>query len=184
MSSIDAGMTLNADGRAAGVAQRFFRTVLRLMLHPGDFYEETSMGAKPGSALLFLGVCSLLYSALASIFSMDNNLVFAAIFFLNAMVTPFVLALILYTVNLILCRGVFKYKTLLCLTAYANVTLLVAWIPGLSWMTGLWRFYLIGVGMVKAGHVTGARAFLALLITGAVLILLLQLMRPVINPLI
>lgn len=181
---MNAGITLNAEGWAAGAARRFFRTALKLTFRPGDFYEETPRADDPGFALLFLVLCSLLYSALASIFSMENNMVFAAIFFLNAVITPFVLALILYMINLVLCRGVFKYKTLLCLTAYANVTLLLAWIPGLSWITGLWKFYLIGVGMVKAGQVKGAKAFLVLLITAAVLILLLQLMQPVINPLI
>ena len=87
---------------------------------------------------------------------------------------PFIMAVILYLVTLLLCKDVFSYQTLFAITAYAGVTQLAAWIPGMPWIAGIWKFYLIGLGMVKVGQISGVKAFVSLLVTGAILLFLIQ----------
>jgi hypothetical protein len=87
---------------------------------------------------------------------------------------PFITAFLAYLAALILCRHIFSYQTVLGITAYANVTLLLAWIPGVSCVTGIWTYGLIGLGMAKVGPITASMAFRIILITAGCLFLLIQ----------
>ena len=154
----------------------FFRIISKLIFSPGEFYKELSREEGYTSAVVFLFSCSFIYSILAGLFVIQKKALFILIFFLNAFFLPFITALFLYFSTMILCRSAFSYQRLFGITAYANVTLLGAWIPGMTWIVGLWKFYLIGFGMVKAGGISGFKAFICLIITGAILLLLIQLL--------
>ena len=49
--------------------------------------------------------------------------------------------------------------------AYTGITFWIAGLPDISWMTGIWRFYLIGVSMVKCDGISSRRAFIAVFLT-------------------
>lgn len=131
--------------------------------------------------VVFLLSCSLLYTALASIFVVREHAFFAAVFFLNSFGMPFMVAFILYLTAAVVCKNTFAYKNLFGIAAYANVTLLLAWIPGLSWITGIWSFYLIGLGMVKAGRIKGWKAGICLLTALAIMLALIKLIQPLLR---
>ena len=103
------------------------------------------------------------------------------IYFVNAVMMPVVTALLLYGASLVLCKGAYSLGGLCRITAFANVTLLAAWIPGLAGIAGIWRFYLIGVGLVKTGRVAAWRAALLLASAAAALLLLIGLVQPVLT---
>ncbi len=159
-----------AEGGPVGKAiQAFWRVLVR----PGEFFGDMPGDGSPVLALAFLAVCSAVFSFLTGFLTPHNTPVATLIFFLNAMLTPFVLSLLLYGAAWLFCRGVFSFRTLFAVNAYASATLLLAWIPGASLPVGLWRFILVGMGLARTGGLSGKKACLVL--CSAVFILLLLL---------
>ncbi len=158
----------------AHVAQ-VFRTVCDMLFYPGTFYERLPKENGYPSPIIFLLFCSTLHSICATMCANREKAVFAALYFMNAFFMPFITAFLAYLATLILCRHVFSYQTVLGITAYANVTLLLGWIPGVSCVTGIWTYSLIGLGMAKAGPIKASMSFCIILITAGCLLLLIQL---------
>ena len=88
------------------------------------------------------------------------------------------MAVVLYLASSVLCRNRFTFQTIFGITAYASVTLLVSWVPGMALFAGLWRFYLIGLGLFKAGGLSVWKAFALILVTAAILLVVIQWLQP------
>jgi len=159
-----------------------FLNIGELLLRPARFYERLSRDRGYGPALGFLFFSSILFSILASIFILQKRALFGLIFFINAFTMPPIMALILFLVTLLGCKNVFYYRILFGITAYSNITLILAWIPGLSWVAGLWKFYLIGLGMVKLGEISSLKAFMVVAVTAAILFSLIYFLQPIMRP--
>jgi hypothetical protein len=158
---------------------RFSRTVSDLVLRPGVFFEAPEDSQRYLPPLAFLLLVCVIFTALAALILDQKRALHVLILFLNGVSLPFVIAFLLYLVAWVLCPKTFHYHSLFAITSYANVTLLIAWIPGLEWMTGIWKFYLIGLGITKQGQVSGVKAFACILVAAAALLLLIQLLIPV-----
>ena len=158
--------------------RELFRSLGKLLFHPGTFYKGLSADRGVGTAAGFLVFSSFLFGVLTSLFIPQKRLLWGAIFSLNAITMPPIMALILLLITLTSSKKVFTYRILFGITAYSNITLILAWIPGLSWVTGLWRFYLIGLGMVKLGNISPLKAFINIAITAAVLLSFIYLLQP------
>jgi hypothetical protein len=130
--------------------------------------------------LTFLVLSALLYSLAASFFAREKQLVFLLIFFLNGSLMPFILAAMLNLVLQLLQVGI-VYRLALGITAYANTALLFAWIPGMAPFAEIFRYYLIGVGIVKVTGLNGWKAFFVLLGMGGLLLLLIYFLQMLIG---
>lgn len=172
----DKSITINDKQGFQGLAPfaRIFSIVCDMLLHPGTFYERLPPQSGYPSPIIFLFFCSTLHTICATICTDREKAVFGALYFMNAFFMPFITAFLAYLASLILCRHVFSYQTVLGITAYANVTLLLAWIPGISCVTGIWTYGLIGLGMAKIGPIKASTAFHIILITAGCLFLLIQ----------
>ena len=173
----DKSITINDSQGFHGWAHfaQVFRIICDMLLHPGTFYERLSTESGYPSPIIFLLFCSMFHSICATMCTSREKAIFAALYFMNSFFMPFITAFLAYLATLILCRHVFSYQTVLGITAYANVTLLLAWIPGVSCVTGIWTYCLIGLGMAKAGPIKASMAFCIILITAGCLLLLIQL---------
>jgi|GEM_PF-1129698 len=167
----------NGDWHRGTSAQQFFRTISK-MLHAGDFYEGLPRERAHTPPLVFLLICSIIFTVLSSIFVVEKRIFFALAFFLNAFSMPFITAFILYLVAMLLCKNLFTYNTLFGIAAYANIILLFSWIPGVAGPMQILKFCLIGLGMVKIGRISYLKAFACLLGTGMAMLFLLQLLGP------
>jgi hypothetical protein len=156
------------------IARQFFRTAAALILHRKLFFEELAEGKEFFPPLIFLLANSLVFTALSSFFAVRQQAFFAVIFFINSFCMPFITAGLLYVITLVLCRHAFTVRTLFAITAYAKVTLLIAWIPGISFITELYSFYLIWLGMIKQGRIGRVKAGVCL---GTALIVMLFLIQ-------
>ena len=181
MSVSETMIETNGFSQKDGLLPGLFRTVSALVFRPGRFYAELPGDQGYMPPLVFLFACCLLYSGLASIFMVEQKALFTLIVFINAFLTPFITAFVLYIVGILLCRHTFTYRILFAISAYAGVTLTFAWIPGLGWVTGIWKFYLIGLGMAKAGRLSGLRVLACLALAASVLLLLIQFLQPVLG---
>ena len=164
-----------------GILSRFFHDAYGVAFHPGAFFEGIERKSGYVNGLIFLVSCGILYSILRTPFVMQDRLTFALIDFVNAFFMPFLFAFLLYLASFPLCKRAFTYQALFGITAYANVTILAAWIPGMSWLTGLWKFYLIGLGMVKVGRISNLRSFGMLMATAITLLGLIGLLQSILR---
>lgn len=172
------GMIKNNESRHHGMLVHQFLKTISKMLYPGGFYEGLPQERSLTPPVVFLLICSIFFTILSSMFVLEKRVFFALAFFLNAFSMPFITALILYLVTLLLCKNLFAYKILFGIAAYANITLLFSWIPGMAGPAQILKFCLIGLGMVKVGRISYLKAFTCLLCTGMVMLFLLQLFGP------
>ena len=167
----------NGDRHNGMFVHQFLRTMSK-MLHAGDFYEDLPQERAHTPPVVFLLICSVIFTILSSMFVLEKRIFFALVFFLNAFSMPFITAFILYLVTMLLCKNLFTYKTLFGITAYANIILLFSWIPGVAGPAQILKFCLIGLGMVKIGRISYLKAFACLLCAGMTMLFLLQLLGP------
>ena len=146
----------------------WLNTTWKLLIRPGEFFREMPPEGELGPPAAFLAACSAVAAILTAVYAYQSPWSAAFFRFVNGFFTPFLLALLLHGVAMVVCRNAFTYRSLLRINAYAQVTLLFSWIPGIGWVTGLWRFYLIGLGMVRVGRITPVKS--TTLILGAALI--------------
>ena len=180
MSAPETVIEGNRNQQKATSVRQFIRTISK-MFHPGDFYKGLPHRNGYTSPLVFLFLCSIFFAILCSIFVVQKRMIFAVMFFLNAFSTPFITAFILFLVTILFCKDVFSYNKLFGITAYANVTLLISWIPGLAGPTEVLKVFLIGLGMVKAGRISSLKAFMCLVTGAAILLLLIHFVHPILN---
>ena len=181
MTTLETAIESDEDVKGRNPFNAVFRAIPKMILSPGTFYETLPRNGGYGLAVLFLLSCGGVFSLFASLYSGQYKILYFLIYFLNAVFMPFVTAFILYLVSLLISKETFTYQTLFRITAYANVTLLASWIPGLSWMIGIYNLYLIGLGMVKVGRITALRAFCALLAGVAILLIVIRFLQPMIK---
>jgi hypothetical protein len=155
---------------------QFYRDAVKILIHPKVFYESMPAEKDQQAIITFLILRALLYSVAATFFARQQQLVFLFIFFLNGSLMPLILAGMLCLVLHILQAGV-AYRFALGITAYANTALLFAWIPGMAPFAEIFRYYLIGVGIVKVAGLGGWKAFFALLGMGGLLLLLIYFLQ-------
>jgi hypothetical protein len=163
---------------AKGFVKRFFHDLTAIVLAPGTFFEKSFGEKSTASAVSFLAACSLISSLLAVAVAPEGGVLFASIFFLNAFLTPIVMAAVLYPAAILFCRGVFSFTSLLGIMAFAGVSVLAAPIPGFSWVSGLWRFFLIGIGLAKVGRIGGYKAFGMIIALCVILLAALRFIQP------
>ena len=172
----DKSITINKKKGFQGWAPfaQTFRVVYDILFHPGTFYERLPPQGGYASPIIFLFFCSTLHTICATICTNREKAIFGSLYFINAFFMPFITAFLAYLATLILCRHVFSYQTVFGITAYANGTLLLAWIPDISCVTGIWTYGLIGLGMAKVGPIKASTAFYIILITAGCLLLFIQ----------
>ncbi len=153
-------------------------SVKGVLLRPGSFFQNLPEASTLGGPAIFLFACSGVFSVLAALLSPEKRGLLAGIYFANAFLTPWIMAVVLYLATTVLCKNRFTFQTIFGIAAFASVTLLVSWIPGTALFAGLWRFYLVGLGLVRAGRISVTRACALILVMAAVLLLFIQWLQP------
>jgi hypothetical protein len=162
--------TINVETTTRSMGRQFYHDVVRILLRPGKTYEDLPNTGSMRDILIFLGFTAVIYTLLMMIFSGGNGLALAPLYFMNALLMPWITAFVLFYLFRIIHPGLFPRSLLLGITAYANVVLLFAWIPGLAPMAEIYKYYLIGLGLVKTRNIGGLKAFFSLLATAGILL--------------
>ncbi len=159
--------------RTVGIG--FFRDVIKIMFHPADFYREMPTTKHPLTALVFLCSCAIFYSITATFFAHEHHVTYFFLLLANGMLYPVVTALGLHLV--LRATGATKagFPATFRIVAYANAVLLLAWIPGIAPFTEIFKYYLIGTGLVNTRTTTWIKAIAAIFATLGLLLLALYL---------
>lgn len=162
---------------ARAVCLQYYRDAARLLLQPGSFFEALPVERDRRDALLFLALTAVIYSLAATVFTTVQRPLFMALYLINALLMPVITALVMHLLLGLLCPGRYSYDLLLRVVAYANVALLLGWIPGLAPWTEILKYFLIGLGLVKTGRISGLKAFGAILSTAFLLVMMVYLFQ-------
>jgi hypothetical protein len=149
-----------------------FQVFNRMLVSPGQFFGEDLSLITFTQALGFLILSSLFFS-LAELSLLGHPfLIMSAIHFLNALVMPLLSAIIGYALIKKGLRKAIEFKKLLMIYALSSgLTLLMAWIPLFLWITEPWKWFLIGLGMVKGCELSRRQALFV--ITLSILLIIL-----------
>lgn len=169
-------MTHNHEVSIGSIFVQFYRDAVKILMYPKAFYESMPEQKDQQAIKFFMFLSALLYSVASTFFVREQQLVFLFLFFLNGFLMPFIIAATLYSVLYFL-KVAMVYRVALGITAYANTALLFAWIPGMGPFAELFRYYLIGVGIVQVTGLNGWKAFFVLLGMAAVLLLLIYFLQ-------
>ena len=172
-------MIQNHEGSLKSTIVTFYKDAVQILINPKAFYESMQAEKDRQAVYTFLVISALLYSVAASFFARDQQLVFLLSFFLHGSLLPFILAAMLYLIILLLQVRV-GYGLALAINAYANTALIFAWIPGMAPFAEIFRYYLIGVGIVKVTGLSGWKSFFVLVCMGIMLLLLIHVLQTLI----
>lgn len=160
--------------RLKTVARQYYQDVAGLLKGPGSFYAALPAAKNQADLLTFLVLTALIYSVLGAFFAVAHHGTVIVLSLMNALLMPVVTALVLHLLLRMVYPGRFTYGLLLGVTVYANVVLLLAWVPGVAPWAELLKYGLIGLGLMKTGGLSGLKAFLAIVATGVVLVMMVH----------
>lgn len=156
----------------------FFRVMNDLLMRPKAFFEGMPASGGYRSPVLFLLLCTIVFTVGSSTYLAGRTWLLALIFFANSMAMPFFTAFVLHVVV-----GMFfgrrSYETMFRISAYASITQLAAWIPFFGYLTEPWRFFLIGAGLARACGLKWQYALVSVVITFVVMLLFIWSLQPV-----
>jgi hypothetical protein len=162
---------------AISIARGFFQDVATIIMQPGKFYQTLRAAGNRRDYLTFIGATAVIYSAGAALFTTSYQAFFFAFYLVNALLMPVVTSLALYPVLRLLRARRYSFDQLLAIAAYANVALVLAWIPGFAPWAEIYKYGLIGLGLTKTGDIGGIKAFIAIVAAAALLLLMIQFLQ-------
>jgi hypothetical protein len=127
----------------------YFHALAKMLGEPRSFFNELPVDLGILNPLGFLIVSSIFYTGANMINSMPANPIYlGSILFINTVGMVIIESGLGYMVMVMFLGRSVTFKRLFCIYAFsAGTTLLVAWIPFFIWLTGPWKWWLIGTGM-------------------------------------
>lgn len=133
---------------------------LNLLWSPGRFFSCQVKQVHWSVPLVFLTIAAAMSTVAALVYgSMPSPLVTGSILFLNAIGTLLAGAFFGYIAARILPGGGVPFNRMFSIYAFSGgLPLLIAWLPGSFWVSELWKWWLVGIGLTRAGEFHGHQA--------------------------
>ena len=161
--------------------QDYFRTLTQVWFSPGRFFSDLPESSGLTRPLAFLVLSSLLFAAGNLLYLRERILLKVAILFINAVAMPFIASAFGYLVMTMMMGKRASYRRLFSIYAFASgATLLLAWLPFSLWFVEIWKWFLIGVGMVKGCAFRPLQAGAVIALSMVILVLFFYSLGPVI----
>ena len=161
--------------------QGYFRTLIRVWFSPGRFFSELPDFSHLTRPFAFLLLSSLLFAAGNLLYLRERIVLKMAILLLNAVAMPFIASAFAYLVMTIMMGKHASYFRLFSVYAFASgATLILAWLPFSLWFIEIWKWFLIGIGMVKGCAFRPLQAGAVIALSMVILILFFWSLGPVI----
>ena len=140
-----------------------------VLISPGTFFQAMRTTGGLTNPVIYLAGCVLINTAIVGFLNKDGVLMIKSLAL--GITFPFITAGILHFIltRLLGARG--TYEAALRVNAYAAAVNLVSWFPVVGLLAELYRVYVMTTGLRIAFGTTGRRAFLAVALTIALLML-------------
>ena len=134
----------------------YLHTLTALIGKPRRFFQDALLQESWGNGLGFLLISALIYTA--ATLAVNPGLqepVAMAILLANALGMAVIAAMVGYGIMIMMMGRKISFPVFFNIYAFASgATLLAAWIPFFLILTEPWRWWLIGTGLVRAGHIS------------------------------
>ena len=130
--------------------QDYFKALTALWFSPGRFFSDLPDSLRFSRPVAFLVLSSVVFAAGNLLYLRERVLFHVAVLFLNAVAMPFVASAFGYLVMTMMMGKRSGYRRLSSIYAFSSgATLLLAWLPFSVWFIEIWKWALVGIGMVK-----------------------------------
>jgi hypothetical protein len=151
--------------------KNYFGTLSAVWFSPGRFFSELPEFPQNARPLAFLLLSSLVFAAGNLVYLRERILLKFAILLVNAVFMPFIASAFGYMVMIMMMGKRASYSRLFSVYAYASgATVLLAWLPYSLWFIEIWKWALVGLGLVKG---CAFRPFQAAAVIGFSMIILI-----------
>lgn len=156
-----------------GAVRLYLQTMTRLISSPSAFFRELPEGPVHRRAFRFLLLSSLFFVSVSLTYFFDRAVIMVVILMANSLLMPVITAGISFMI-LTMCFGrTVSFSRMFSLYAYATGTVMtVSWIPGLIWITELWRLVLVTIGLNRGCGLSWMRSVMLVVLTMTVILLL------------
>ena len=142
--------------------QFYAYAIVQLLIEPGQFFKELPKKTTVKITVGFMVLSSLFY-AVASLLTGAYGQpawIMSMVFFMNALGTVLISAIIGYTTMMMLMGKKEPFPGVLSIYAFSSgITLFLSWLPFMLWFTEPWRWWLLYTGFKNSCDVTGKQAF-------------------------
>ena len=162
--------------------REYFDALTAMVKRPGQFFGN--IPANPGyrRSIAYLLLSSLFFAGASLAAIRDRQLEITAILWVNAVGMPVISAVLCYIAVTLYTRKRQSFALVFAVFAYASgTTMLASWIPLLLWATEVWKWYLVGLGLVKVFELKRRVALLMLGIVMASLFLFFYSIFPIVS---
>ena len=129
----------------------FFYALTGGVREPRRFFSDLPPETGLKQPLGFLLVTCLFFTIASLVRNMSPNPLFGGVLLVNAIGMVFISAGIGYMLMIMFMGKKAPFSLFFSIYAFSSgVTLLVSWIPFFVWITELWKWWLIGTGMVQS----------------------------------
>ncbi|MBA3029764.1 MAG: hypothetical protein FP816_13295 [Desulfobacteraceae bacterium] len=157
---------------------KYFQTISRVLMHPKEFYAETATTQEESwSKPLWSLILSAAIFSMASVISgmHPNPVLMGMIFLINAVGMVFIFSTLGYGITGLLKGPSVSFLKIFSIYAYSSAAVLVlAWMPFMLWITEIWRWWLIGYGLVKGCGISIKKVIVILSLSVILLVLFFQ----------
>jgi len=161
--------------------QDYFKTLTAVWFSPGRFFSDLAEFSRLARPFFFLLLSSFLFAAGNLLYLRERVLLKIAVLFLNAVAMPFIASAFGYLVMTMMMGKRASYRRLFSVYAFSSgATLLLAWLPFSLWFVEIWKWVLIGVGMVKGCSFRPLQAGAVIALSMIILVLFFWSLGPVI----
>jgi len=151
--------------------ESFAAVVSDVVTAPGAFFEQMPKAETYGSAVYFLSITLAVPLLIGAMMTLGFSLFFAPVIWLFVLAATWLWAWYLgWAVRVFGKRGL-STQDAFQICAYANVPVILAWIPILNVALGLWSLVLEWFGLTRYAHVSSGVALLILLVPMIILML-------------
>lgn len=159
----------------------YFKTLTAVWFSPGRFFGELPVSTGFGRPIVFLLLSSLLFGAGNLLYLRERVLLKVAVLILNAVAMPFIASAFGYLIMTMMMGKRAGYPRLFSVYAFGSgATLVLAWFPFSLWFVEIWKWFLIGLGMVKGCAFRPLQAGAVIALSMIILILFFWSLGPVI----
>jgi hypothetical protein len=161
----------NYDFNPQDFFKSFIGVVKTVLAKPGDFYQNMPASGGYSAPVIFLAVCLAVSGVISAVIAGVNVGLFLK-FIIAGLIFSFIGAGILQFIARQFFEGKGSYEGMYRVVAYSGAVNLLAWIPIVGFLAGLYGFYLQIVGVEKVHKITTGQAVVTVLIAFVVYLIL------------
>ena len=161
----------------------YFTILSGVVKNPRSFFYENAAEVSWVKPTVILLVSSLIFTAASGIMGLPHSSVLMMlILFVNAFGMVIITSGLGYLVMALLRKSDAAYPKIFSIYAYASgAVLVVAWMPFMLWITEIWRWWLIGCGLIYGCGIKTRDAVFIISLSLLILVILFRTLLPVLK---